>query len=99
MLMLMWNQSVGGPQEKQMTTRQNATADAQAAIEALRTELAAALADKASLAKQLALRNSGYSERMEHESAIVDVLKAMSASPGSALPVFDLITCRAQELC
>jgi two-component system NtrC family sensor kinase len=47
----------------------------------------------------LAKRNSEYGERIEHQSATIDVLKAMSASPGDAQPVFDLIVRRAQELC
>ncbi len=47
----------------------------------------------------LTLRNSEYGERIEHQSATIDVLKVMSASPGDAQPVFDLITRRAQEVC
>ena len=47
----------------------------------------------------LAQRNSEYGERIEHQSATIDVLKAMSASPGDTQPVFDLIVRRAQELC
>ena len=48
---------------------------------------------------ELATRNSEYGERIEHQSATIDVLKAMSASPGNPQPVFDLIVRRAQELC
>jgi GAF domain-containing protein len=40
---------------------------------------------------ELAARNSEYGERIEHQSATIDVLKAMSASPGDPQPVFDLI--------
>jgi hypothetical protein len=47
----------------------------------------------------LAQRNTERDERIEHNFAISDVLKAMSASPGDPRPVFDLITQRAQELC
>ncbi len=47
----------------------------------------------------LAQRNSEYGERIEQQSATIDVLKAMSASPGDPQPVFDLITQRASELC
>ena len=39
----------------------------------------------------LATRNSEYGERIEHQAATIDVLKAMSASPGDPQPVFDLI--------
>ena len=39
----------------------------------------------------LAQRNTEYDERIEHQSATIDVLKAMSASPGDPQPVFDLI--------
>ena len=47
----------------------------------------------------LARRNSEYGERIEHQSATIDVLKAMSASPGDEQPVFDLIVRRAAEIC
>ena len=47
----------------------------------------------------LAQRNSEFGERIEQQSATIDVLKAMSASPDDAQPVFDLITRRAQQLC
>src|SRR5262249_18019736 len=47
----------------------------------------------------LAQRNSEYGERIEHQSATIDVLKAMSNSPGDPQPAFDLIARRAQELC
>ena len=46
----------------------------------------------------LAQRNSEYGERMEHQAATIDVLKTMSASPGDAQPVFDLIVRHATEL-
>ena len=36
-----------------------------------------------------------FDERIEHQAATIDVLKAMSASPGDPQPVFDLITRRA----
>ena len=42
----------------------------------------------------LAQRNSEYGERIEHQAATIDVLKAMSASPGDPQPVFDLIVDR-----
>jgi two-component system NtrC family sensor kinase len=48
---------------------------------------------------ELAARNSEFGERIEHQSATIDVLKAMSASPGDPQPVFDLITRRAPGLC
>ena len=47
----------------------------------------------------LAERNIAFSEQVEHQSATIDVLKAMSASPGNAQPVFDLIVHRAAEVC
>jgi len=48
---------------------------------------------------ELAARNSEYGERIGHQSATIDVLKAMSASPDDPQPVFDLITRRARQLC
>src|SRR6266446_3137604 len=48
---------------------------------------------------ELAARNSEFGERIEHQSATIDVLKVMSASPGDPQPVFDLISRRARDLC
>ena len=48
---------------------------------------------------ELAARNSDFSEQITHQSATIDVLKAMSASPGDPQPVFDLIVHRAREVC
>ena len=45
----------------------------------------------------LARRNSEFGERIEQQSATIDVLKAMSASPDDTQPVFDLIVRRAQQ--
>ena len=47
----------------------------------------------------LAARNSEYGERIEQQAATIDVLKVMSASPGDAQPVFDLIVERARAFC
>ena len=47
----------------------------------------------------LAERNSEFGERIEQQSATIDVLKAMSDSPDDTQPVFDLIVRRAAELC
>ena len=90
-----------------MTSPQaDATTDPQSTIAALQQRLDAVLAEKAALAEALATRtaelgqrNTDYSERIEHQSATIDVLRAMSASPGDAQPVFDLIVRQAQALC
>ena len=80
--------------------------DLHAAFAALQQRLDTALAREATLAEELATqtaelaqRNTDYSERIEHQAATIDVLKAMSASPGDPQPVFDLIVRRATELC
>ena len=75
----------------------SATADQELAE--LRRANAELLRERDAALTALALRDSAYDERIEHQSATVDVLKAMSASPGDQRPVFDLITRRAQELC
>src|SRR5207302_5309591 len=80
-----------------MDQHMNATLDAAAAdshqtIAELRQRLDACRAE-------LAARNSEFGERIEHQSATIDVLKAMSASPGDPQPVFDLIVRRARDLC
>jgi len=65
----------------------------------LRHERDALAAELQTRTAALVQRNTEYDERIEHQSATIDVLKAMSASPGDQRPVFDLITRRAQELC
>ena len=47
----------------------------------------------------LAQRNSEFDERIEQQAATIDVLRAMSASPGDTQPVFDLIVRQAQVQC
>ena len=46
-----------------------------------------------------AQHKTDFDERIEHQAATIDVLKAMSASPGDTQPVFDLIVERARDLC
>ena len=70
----------------------DATADPWQIVAELQRKLDASTAE-------LAQRNSEYGERIEQQSATIDVLKVMSASPGDPQPVFDLIVRRAQELC
>ena len=73
-----------------MTATQDDTiAELQRTIAELRRERDAAQAQ----------RNSEYGERIEQQAATIDVLKAMSASPGDPQPVFDLIVRRAVDLC
>ena len=89
-----------------MTARQtDAITDPQSIIAALQQRLDAAVSEKATLAEELAardaalaLRNSEFGERIEQQTATIDVLKAMSASPGDPQPVFDLIVRRARAL-
>ena len=73
-------------------TLDSAVADLQRDNAELRRQLDACRAE-------LAARNSEYGERIEHQSATIDVLKAMSASPGDPQPVFDLIVRSARDLC
>ena len=78
------------------------TTDLHAVVAALQQRLDAGLAREAALARielPLATRNSEYGERIDHQAATIDVLKAMSASPGDPQPVFDLIARRARDLC
>ncbi len=90
-----------------------AITDPQAVITALRAERDAAMAREAALAEELAAqaaematrtaelveRKTQFGERIEYQAATIDVLRAMSASPGDAQPVFDLIVRHATELC
>ncbi|HEX3349948.1 MAG TPA: hypothetical protein VHS58_17800 [Acetobacteraceae bacterium] len=73
-----------------MTATHNDTiAELQRAIADLRTERDAVLA----------LCTGGYDERIAHQGATVDVVKAKSTSPIDPQPMFDLIVERARDLC
>ena len=78
------------------TTQDDRITDLQRAIAELRQERDTARAERDAA---LAQRDSDYGERIEHQSATIDVLKVMSASPGDAQPVFELIVERARDLC
>ena len=69
-------------------TQDDMIAELQNANAALQARLDAALTQ----------RNSDYNELVQHQAATVDVLKAMSASPGDPQPVFDLIVRQARAL-
>ena len=69
-------------------TQDDMIAELQNANAALQARLDAALTQ----------RNSDYDERIQHQAATIDVLKAMSASPGDPQPVFDLIVRQARAL-
>jgi GAF domain-containing protein/nitrogen-specific signal transduction histidine kinase len=80
-------------------TQDDMIAELQRANAELRQERDEALAREATLAEALATRNSEFGERIEYQAATLDVLRAMSASPGDPQPVFDLIVERARDLC
>jgi GAF domain-containing protein/nitrogen-specific signal transduction histidine kinase len=43
--------------------------------------------------------DDSFQDRMDHQAATIEVLRAMAASPGDPRPVFDLIVQRARTLC
>jgi GAF domain-containing protein len=82
------------------------TTDPQSIIAALRQQVDEGLSREAALAEELAARNATFAlhktefdERIEYQAATVDILTTMSASPGDAQPVLDLIVRYATELC
>ena len=77
-------------------TQDDMIAELRRTIAELRQERDTARAERD---EALAQRNSEYGERIEHQAGTIDVLKAMSASPGDAQPVFELIVERARDLC
>jgi two-component system, NtrC family, sensor kinase len=79
---------------KQIALLRNFAAQAVIAIENARL-----LGELQERTAALAERNSEYGEQIERQAATIDVLKVMSASPGGARPVFELIVLRARALC
>ena len=71
-------------------------AELRRAYEEMRSERDAALAE---MQARDALRSSEYGERIAHQAATIDVLKAMSNSPGNPRPVLDMIVQQALILC
>jgi GAF domain-containing protein len=74
-------------------------AELKRAHEELQKEHDAALAELQARNTALAQRDSEYGERIAQQAATIDVVKAMSASPGDAQPVFRLIVDRARAFC
>ncbi|HEX3346947.1 MAG TPA: GAF domain-containing protein, partial [Acetobacteraceae bacterium] len=91
---ILYRQEVRAFTDKQIALLENFAAQAVIAMENARL-----LGELQARTAELAARNSAFSEQIEHQSATIDVLKAMSASPGDALPVFRLIAQRACDLC
>jgi len=85
--------------DQELAELRRANAELQRANVELQNERDAALAELQARTAALEQRNSEYGERLKHQSATIDVLEAMSASPGDPQPVFDLITRRAKEVC
>jgi len=81
------------------TDRQISLLDNFAAQAVIAMESARLLDELRQRTEALALRNTEFGERIEQQSATIDVLKVMSSSPGEPQPVFDMIARRAQELC
>ena len=77
--------------DKELGLLQNFAAQAVIAMENARL-----LAELRQRTEELARRNSQYGERIEQQSATIDVLKAMSASPDDARPIFQAIVERAR---
>jgi GAF domain-containing protein len=77
----------------------HANAELQRTNAGLQKERDAALAElQAASSVARAQRDTEYGERIEYQDATINVLKAISASPGDPQPVFELIVRHAAEL-
>jgi GAF domain-containing protein len=81
------------------TNKQIALVENFAAQAVIAMENARLLTELRQRTEELARRNSEYGERIEQQSATIDVLEAMSASSGDAQPVFQVIVERARAFC
>ena len=90
---------MSGTADQELADFRRVCAELQRANSELRTERDAALAELKTRTTVLAQRHSEYNERIDHQSAVIDVLKALAASPGDPQPVFELIVRRARDLC
>ena len=91
-LISIFRQEPGAFTEKQIALLENFAAQAVIAMENARL-----LGELRERTGELAERNTAFAERIDHQAATIDVLKAMSASPGDAQPVFDLICQQARR--
>jgi GAF domain-containing protein len=87
------------PKVQLFSAKQIALLESFAAQAVIAMENARLLEELRDRTAELAERNDAFAERIDHQATTIDVLKAMSASPGDPQPVFDLIVRRAQELC
>jgi len=85
--------------DRELAELRRAYAELRRANSELRNERDAALAESQARTAELAQRDSDYGEHLKHQSATIDVLKVMSASPGDPQPVFDLIARQAAKTC
>jgi GAF domain-containing protein len=91
--------SVNRPEVRPFSDKEIALLENFAAQAVIAMENARLLTELRQRTDELARRNSEYGERIEQQSATIDVLKAMSASPGDAQPVFQAIVERARAFC
>src|SRR5689334_432716 len=87
------------PRDDVTTDPHHTIAELRHRLEECTAERDAALAREATLTEALAARNTEFGERIEQQSATIDVLRVMSASPGDPQPVFDQIAERARAFC
>ena|SRR6266403_5524666 len=88
---------MSAPPDSRLADPEQAHGGSATSTRRMQSDRDAALTEQAALISQLAYRDSAYEEGTAYQATTIDVLHAMSDSPGDPQPVSDLIGVRARS--